>query len=642
LTGIAVVAVISDDNSGSVLLPTDVRDRVGSSIAVPHAGGGGIVSGWAHVIGAVASALADDQSAAGPGPGARQSMLATVTGAPTPRLRQRLEWIHRQRAGADVTFEPLIYQYESSPLLLSEHIADVAGQAVADVITPAQAAILAGLPESYGDQLPRVIGIVAVTALSTIRLDLVHPGDVRRQVGLRLPEFAWPNWTVALGALTRRTVELHERLVASSGRRQTWRGVSLQDRILAEALAAAVVGGAGEASGVLPEHWAFGFNLFCKLALSAAEDALTDIEDWLRTEFAPRARTPERAASLAVLVQMMARTLHLGCQCKADIDRKELAFVPRGSCRQADHDLRSWRPGAPKPGGRGGLYADTLWGWARRWLGGSDASRAAGQDASQPPKPRPNDVAGSVLARRWLHTDRGADGPSLLYDRLLPEFCHHCRRRAKLAKKGSGSGLTQVERVKCCDHPALVYRSEFSQRGGKSVIKPKLGLIVTSPTGAGGYRSTEPLGPLRICNSSGRYYLTNNNCPECGVSAHLAQHPVVPYGWVLLPLAEAWADLRDPTVASASTINPLTEPAVTAAELRYLEEVFGKVQSEQPELDSAADAWRVVRNWSVAQVGQFCAITGDGGPDLLLRVKRAAEASPPDETGTQALGNGDE
>lgn len=589
------------------------------------------MSGWTDVSGAVALALAEDRHSTDPDDPFAQSMLAAVTGAPSPRLRQTIDKLRSLGPAADAQFDPLIYANDVPVLLLSRHIVDVA----ADAVTPDAAASLIDLPGQDAPLRRRVIGIVAVGALSTLRLNAARHAGVLAQVRRRLPDFDEPLWTAALDALARRTAELHDLLATERERRNSWRAVSSDDRVLAEALAAAVVGGAADGSGVPPDRWFFPFHVFCKLALSAAEDALDTIESWLGIEFAPAPRSNDRAASLAVLVAGEASGLHLGCRCKADVDPHTVAYVPRGNCKQADHDLRSWRPGDHKPGGQGGRYATTLWGWQRRWLGGADASRASGDDRSAGrPQLRTNDVAGSVLARRWLHEDRGLLGPTLLYDRILPEFCVNCGRKVELVAAPSPSGLVRVERADCCDKPQRVYRTEFARRQGRQVIKPKLGLIVASANGTGGYRSTESLGPLWLCVPTGRYFIDSDLCPGCGKPPGSGQHQAVHYGWVLLPLADAWTALRLGAAQPQVQDLPSQGTAIGPDELRFLQEAFGEVQPGRGvRLRSPHDAWDIARGWSAKEVNQFSVIAGKRGLELLFLCKQSYQTRPPSDSG---------
>jgi len=596
---------------------------------------------WASIIGAVALALADDRSAADPSDADAAPMLAALTGAPSPPRRQP-GGLRGRRDSPQAAADSQVHQYEIPLHLLSRHLVDVAAAAAAGT-TPAKFGELSQ-EEQRGY---RIAGIVAVCALSTLRLQVAAPGDLAAQVWWRLHEFGTAGWTAALDALAERTAELHKLLDdAGHGHRHgTWRQVSAADRVLAEAAAAAVVGGAAEASGVPPERWLFPFNLFCRLALSAAEDALATIESWLWVEFAPGPHTPERTLGLALLVAAESSALHRGCPCKADPDMRTVAFAPRGTCRQADHDLGGWLPGQPKPGGRGGRYAATLWGWLRRWLGGTDASRMTGEGrASGRPKLRPNDVAGSVLARRWLHVSRGDDGPTLLYDRILPEYCLNCGHRVEVVTVPQPTGPAQVNRRPCCDRPQWVYRSDFSERAGKRVIRQKLGLIVASLGGSAGYRSTETLGPLWVCASSGRYFLSPDRCPGCGTAAAAGGHQQVGHGWVLLPLADAWADLRrsawpagpvaESAGARAAARPAAAQPAVSQEELRALGRAFAQMHPEQAfVLRSPADAWQVARDWTHGEIDMFRKIVGQPGLELLYRCKQAAEAAPPGDTG---------
>ena len=369
----------------------------------------------------------------------------------------------------------------------------------------------------------RVTGIVAISALFTLRLDLLEEGTALAQVRRHLDGFGTAAWAEALSSLTRRTAELHGLLaVADSDRHHSWRRVAAEDRILAEAVAAAAVGGAASASRVPPQRWLFPFHLFCRLGVSAAGEALGTIERWLGSEFLPGPRTAERAAGLAELVASEAIALPDGCACKKGINIGEVAYTPRGPCRQDDHDLKSWQPGRTKPGSRsGGRYADTLWGWLRRWLGGTDIGRASGgAHPADRPRLRSNDVAGSVLAKRWLSQDRGWRGPVALYDRILPEFCLSCSQKVQLLTVSAVAGQKRIIRATCCGEPRIVYRSEFGQRNGRRHLKPRLGIVVATSTedaGNAGYTPTTQLGRLWVCSASGRYSLSETHSSGPGL-----------------------------------------------------------------------------------------------------------------------------
>src|ERR1700728_5068244 len=314
---------------------------------------------WSEVMNKVAASLAARQLPDAEGdPDNPVSMLTALTGSIPPGLRRRLRLgpLSQNKANNDV--EPLIYQNEFPVRLLAVGIVDVAAQAVGG---------------ASGQECPRVTAITAIAALSTLQLDPGEEGATLLHVHRRIRAFGSAEWTVALDALARRTAELDELLAAAAGdRRQGWHRVGLADRILGEAVAAAVGGGAAQASGVPPREWLFPFHLFCNLGVSAAGSALSTVERWLGIEFLPGPRTAARAASLAALVADEASALWRGCGCKAPAEDEELGFARRGPCRQDDHDLRVWRPGQHKPGSRSGArYASTLWGWQRRWLRGA-------------------------------------------------------------------------------------------------------------------------------------------------------------------------------------------------------------------------------------------------------------------------------
>jgi hypothetical protein len=572
---------------------------------------------WAEALDAVAAALASRPlSGGGEEPGRSPSLLTAVTGSIPPDLRRRLQPVGQDTANDDV--EPLIYQNEFPVRLL------------ADGIVAAAAAACSGVSEC-----PRVTGIVAVSALSTLQLD---PADeatslsrVRRLISGVAGVARQPGWTAALDSLTSRTEELNELLGAAEGdRRQIWPGVSVADRILAEAVAAALVGGSARASGVPPRRWLFPFHLFCSLGMSAARSSAGTIERWLGIEFLPAPRTAERAASLATLVAEEASTLWQGCGCKAEPEPGELAFARRGPCRQDDHDLAAWQPGQPKPGSRNGSrYASTLWGWQRRWLGGADFGRAAAAPAARP-KLRSNDVASCVLARRWLSADRGFGGPVLRYDRILPEFCLNCGAKVTLISVPGPAGRTVVQRVLCCAHPRLVYRSEFIWRDGRRLLRPKLGIVVASQAGDGGnagYGSTEPLGPIWVCRASGRYLRAEGRCPGCGPGQDGVHEPAG-HGWVLLPLAEAWADLRATAgLGDHPAAGHAADDAVGEADLRFLADICSQLPpGVQRHFVTPQDVWALAKGWSSAEMNAFTGLAERRGLELLLRCRQITEA----------------
>ena len=576
---------------------------------------------WSEVMNTVAAALADRQLpyAAGDNPDNPVSLLTALTGSIPPGLRRRLRPdllgpLSQDTANDDV--EPLIYQNEFPVSLLAAGIVDVAAQAV---------------DGACGQESRRVTAITAVAALSTLRLDPAEEAAALLHVHRRMQTFRSAEWTAALDALLRRTTELDELLAAVAGdRRQGWHRVTMADRILGEAVAAAVVGGAAQASGVPPREWLFPFHLFCNLGASAAGSALSTMERWLGIEFLPGPRTPARTASLAALVADEASALWRGCGCKVPAQDEELGFARRGPCRQDDHDLRAWRPGQHKPGSRNGArYASTLWGWQRRWLGGADAGRAAAAGPGARPKLRGNDVAASVLARRWLSSDRGFGGPVLRYDRILPEFCRSCGAKVHLISVTGPAGRTLVQRETCCGQQHLVYRSEFIERDGRRLLRPKLGIVVASQSqdgGNAGYGSTEPLGPIWLCRECGRYTRSAGRCPECGRRSERA-HERVHHGWVLLPLAAAWADLKATAGPDDDDTAGTAAEDVAGEALRFLAGVCGQlapVGQGQPR--TPADVWALAKGWSSAEMNAFRNLAGLRGLELLFLCRQIAEA----------------
>ena len=576
---------------------------------------------WSEVMTKVAASLAARQLQGAEGdPDNPVSMLTALTGSVPPGLRRRLRLgsigpLSQDNANYDV--EPLIYQNEFPVRLLAVGIVDAAAQAVSD---------------ASGQECPRVAAITAIAALSTLRLDPAEEPAALLHVHRRIRAFGSAEWTAALDALARRTAELDELLAAAAGdRRQGWHRVALEDRILGEAVAAAVVGGAAQASGVPPREWLFPFHLFCNLGLSAAGSALSTVERWLGIEFLPEPRTPARAASLAALVADEASALWRGCGCKVPAEDEELGFARRGPCRQDDHDLRVWQPGQHKPGSRNGArYASTLWGWQRRWLGGADAGRAAAAGSAARPKLRSNDVAASVLARRWLSSDRGFGGPVLRYDRILPEFCRSCGGKVHLVSVAGPAGRTLVQRAPCCGQQHLVYRSEFIERNGRRLLRPKLGIVVASQTqegGNAGYSSTEPLGPIWLCRQCGRYSRSAGHCPECGPGSERA-HERVHHGWVLLPLAAAWADLKATAGPAADdTADTAADDVVGETDLAFLADACSQLlPREERQLGTPADVWALAKGWSPAEMNAFRSLAGLRGLELLFHCRQIAEA----------------
>jgi hypothetical protein len=576
---------------------------------------------WSEVMNKVAASLAGWQLPDAEGdPDNPVSMLTALTGSIPPGLRRRLRRdpvgpLSHDKANIDV--EPLIYQNEFPVRLLAAGIVDAAAQAIGG---------------SCGLQCPRVTAITAVSALSTLRLDPAEEAAALLHVHRRMGAFGSPQWTAALDALARRTAELDELLAAAAGdRRQGWHRVALEDRILGEAVAAAVAGGAAQASGVPPRSWLFPFHLFCNLGTSAAGSALSTMERWLGIEFLPEPRTPARAASLAVLVADEASALWRGCGCKVPAEDEELGFARRGACRQDDHDLRVWQPGQNKPGSRNGArYASTLWGWQRRWLGGADASRAAATGPAGRPKLRSNDVAASVLARRWLSSDRGFGGPVLRYDRILPEFCRSCGGKVQLVSVAGPAGRTLVQRAICCGRQHLVYRSEFIERDGRRLLRPKLGIVVASQSpegGNAGYGSTEPLGPIWLCRLCGRYSRSAGHCPECGPGRDRTRERVH-HGWVLLPLGAAWADLKATAGPADDDMDAVAADGIVgAADLAFLADVCSQLPPRgRLQLETPADVWALARGWSSAEMNEFRNLAGLRGLELLFRCRQSAEA----------------
>lgn len=586
---------------------------------------------WAEVIDTVATALAERFLSAEGDPAWSQSLLAAVSGSTPAALHWRLQHEDAGHHAAEGDVEPVIYQNELPIRLLGHGVIDVAAQALGHL--PGSQSGESHPRQADGHDSGRVTAMVAVAALSTLRLDLANQATTLPRVRQAGRVFGETCWIQALDSLAWRTGELSKLLgqTAADRRHMTWQRVTLEDRFLSEAVAAAVVAGAASASGLPPQYWMFPFHLFCGLAVSAARASLAAIERWLKVEFLPARGTAERMASVAVLIADEASTLWRGCGCKADIEASEVAYAPRGACRQADHDLRTWLPGQPRPGSRNGArYASTLWGWQRRWLGGSEITHPAADQHPGRLQLRSNDVAGSLLARRWLPVDRGFGGPVMLYDRILPEFCLHCASKVRLVSTTNADGRTIIERADCCARQQLVYRSEFTQREGRRVLKPKLGIIVSYPDeGNAGYTSTASLGPLWLCRRSGRYSLSGAYCPEsaCGPARGCALE-LVHHGWVLLPLSEAWADLKATSSGDDNqTLGALAASTVGVDDLRLLAELCSQLKpGQQYRFETPADVWALARGWGLTEMNGFMAIGKQRGLELLLRCKKIAQA----------------
>jgi hypothetical protein len=246
------------------------------------------------------------------------------------------------------------------------------------------------------------------------------------------------------------------------------------------------------------------------------------------------------------------------------------------------------------------------------------------------PKLRSNDVAASVLARRWLSSDRGFGGPVLRYDRILPEFCRSCGTKVHLVSVAGPGSRTLVQRAACCGQQHLVYRSEFIERDGRRLLRPKLGSVVASQSqegGNAGYSSTEPLGPIWLCRQCGRYSRAAGHCPECGPGRERA-HERVHHGWVLLPLAAAWADLKATAgPADDDTAGTAAGDVVRERDLAFLADVCSQLLlREQRQLGTPADVWALAKGWSTAEMNAFRSLAGLRGLELLFHCRQIAEA----------------
>src|SRR6185437_13125170 len=201
-----------------------------------------------------------------------------------------------------------------------------------------------------------------------------------------------------------------------------------------------------------------------------------------------------------------------------------------------------------------------------------------------------------------------------------------------------------------CAQQELVYRSEYIERGGKVVLRPKLGIIVTWPSqdaGSAGYGSTAPLGPLWVCNRCGRYTLSDRHCPsdECRADGRCVLGPVH-HGWVLLPLSDAWENLKKTGVPAADETDGTShDVALLPAELRYLADICGKLPSGRNyRINTPADVWALASSWSTAETAEFTVLGKRHGLELLLRCKEIAQEitraqADGDKSGHDALNN---
>ena len=360
---------------------------------------------WPDVINAVAAALAGQRFPAEGDPPGSPSLLAALTGSAPPGLRRRLqrEPAARQAVAGDV--EPLIYQNELPVRLLARGIIGIAAHAVAS--RPGA--------ERPGGSDPRVTAIVALAALSTLRLD--QAGD-DRAAG---PRLAWPGHRFDAAAVDagtrlarRRTAELDELLrraagtAARPGDRSRWRTGSWPRRSPRRSSAAR-----RQASGLPPGSGRS--RSTCSAAWPSARPSCRSrtIERWLGIEFLPAPLTPERTASLAALVADEASALEQGCGCKAETGTRRARLTRDGG--------RAARPiticGRGGQGSRNPAAAPARGTPAR--CGDGSAAGSAGRmpggplptDTRSGPRLRSNDVASSVLARRWLSGDRGVRRP---------------------------------------------------------------------------------------------------------------------------------------------------------------------------------------------------------------------------------------
>ncbi len=556
---------------------------------------------WADLISGVAAALAEQPLLTRGEPGGLAfppSLLVAVTSAEPVTL-----W--GQRLPAD-----------------GEPSADDSGESVRVFDGPRE--LLAGGIIGAAERAAGggVDAVIAISALSTFRLPLMPDDAALAAVRRGLDRFRDPQWAEALDCLAARTGELTGLLAAArSSHHRSWPHITLGDQLLAEAVAAAVAGGAASASGIPPARWLFPFGVFCQLGITAAASAVGTIERWLGVEFRPT-QGHGRLASLAEFIVGETGQLHDGCQCKNDTDPYEAAFTRRGPCRQIDHDIRRWQPGQPKPGSKT-RFADTLWGWLRRWLGG--AAGTAGANPGSQPRLQPNDVAGSLIARKWLCTQHGLGGPVLLYDRILPERCRTCGERPRVRSAHTEGGGTRINRV-CCRQPDLVYQCEIIERAGKPRLKPKLGLVLSSAEGVSGYMTTEELGALWVCHVSGRYSRSGSYCPNPDCGSHPpGGHSSFTHGWVLVPLSGAWNDLETTAKQADAPVQVAPEHQISEADLRFLRTEIRRLRpADQLRLDTPEEIWAVAQTLSGDEVASFADLAGSRGAELILQCKEIA------------------
>jgi hypothetical protein len=154
--------------------------------------------------------------------------------------------------------------------------------------------------------------------------------------------------------------------------------------------------------------------------------------------------------------------------------------------------------------------------------------------------------------------------------------------------------------------------------------------VVASLQGEGGnagYGSTEPLGPIFVCRKSGRYLRAGGCCPECGPGQNGVHEPVR-HGWVLLPLADAWADLRATAgLGDHYAAGHAADDAVGQADLRFLADVCSQLPPGlQRHFDTPQDVWALAKGWSSAEMNAFKNLAERRGLKLVLRCKQIAEA----------------
>ena len=148
---------------------------------------------WAGVIGAVATGLAAAPMSGAAEMSRQESLLSALAAAAPPLLRHRLALMSARDDAANDAIEPVIYQNELPVRLLADGIVTAAVREVAGW----RAGLADGTAEVLGgdNQTPdAIVAIVAVAALSTLRLELADCGTALDGVRRRLDAFDADEW----------------------------------------------------------------------------------------------------------------------------------------------------------------------------------------------------------------------------------------------------------------------------------------------------------------------------------------------------------------------------------------------------------------------------------------------------------------